>query len=89
LGLESLTDAFLLGSCGGLIGCNSNLTDGAAFIGRSNHSLSLVVNNGFNSANPILKKIKWYLRAGLPSALGGFKGWASATEVRVGPKILD
>lgn len=88
LGLESLSDAFLLASCGGLIGCNSNLTDGAAFLGRSRHSVSLVVNNGFNTAHPIFKKFKWYLHAGLPHSWGGFDNWKEATEVRVGRELI-
>lgn len=89
LGLETLTDAYLLGSCGGLVGCNSNLTDASSLIGDSNHSLTYVVNNGFNSPSPIFKKVNWYLKATLPSFLGGFKSWSIATQIRFGQGVVE
>lgn len=80
LGLETLADAVALGSCGGLISCNSNLSEASALIGGSNHTTSLVLNNGFNVASPVTKKLNWYFKASLPSALGGFPSWDMATR---------
>jgi len=84
LGLEALHDALTLGSCGGLLGSGSNLSDAAEMFGATNHLFVGRISNGLNYRSKGLRHVNWVGRAFLPQAVGGFAHWSQALVVKKG-----
>jgi len=75
LGLEALRDAVLMGQSGGLICGRSNLSEAAIMLGGDSLTPLVRISQGRNSFRPYIAPVKWYLKAALPPALGGFPHW--------------
>jgi hypothetical protein len=72
LGLEILIDALILGNCGGLIHCSSNVAEFSKFINNGRYVNSIYINNGPNSKIYPLNFVLWRIKSALSEELGGF-----------------
>ena len=73
LGREVLVDAIILGLCNGLVACTSNVAEAARFFNARKFCYQSTINNGPNSANPLVARYLWFVKASLPEHIGGFK----------------
>jgi hypothetical protein len=84
LGLEVLTDVFVLSQCGGLICGNSNVSEAAKMINRRQYRYVRQIDLGTNSTNPLRARWLWTLKSVAPYSLGGFPA-GSKRPVTLGP----
>lgn len=84
LGLEAPHDALTLDSRGELMGCGSNLSDGAELFGSQNHRFVGRIANGLNYRSRGLPQVNWLGRDILPRVAGGFLHWSQAIVVKRG-----
>lgn len=73
LGFEALQDAYLLAASGGLIRGHSGLSEAALLISKEPFKLHVKISQGRNSFRPWVSPWIWYLKAAIPSSLGGFR----------------
>lgn len=76
LGLEALRDAIVLSRCGGLVCGRSNLSEAAIMLSENVFMPITRISQGRNSFRPYVSPIKWYVKALLPEAMGGFPRWS-------------
>lgn len=72
LGLEVLTDVFLLARCGALVSGKSNVAHWSFILSDFEHKSWLRIENGWNSKNTLIAPWLWQWRNFLPASLGGF-----------------
>jgi hypothetical protein len=72
LGLEVLTDVFLLARCGALVSGHSNVAHWSVILSGEGDKPWLKITNGWNSKNPFLAARLWAWKTRLPARLGGF-----------------
>ena len=82
LGLEALRDAVALSKCGGIVCGHSNLSEAALMLAGENLITAVRIMQGRNSFRPYVAPVKWYLKAALPKALGGFLPWDPEKQSR-------
>ena len=82
LGLEALRDAVALSKCGGIVCGHSNLSEAALMLAGENLLTAVKIMQGRNSFRPYVAPFKWYLKAALPKALGGFPAWDPEKQLR-------
>jgi len=73
LGLEVLTDVFLLARCGALVSGNSNVAHWSVILSDEGHKPWLKIANGWNSMNPFVAGWLWRWKTLLPTNFGGFE----------------
>ena len=72
LGLEVLTDVFLLSRCGALVSGNSNVAQWSIILSDVESKPWLKIANGWNSRNTLIAPWLWRWRNFVPTGLGGF-----------------
>ncbi len=85
LGLEALRDAVALSRCGGMICGRSNLSEAAIMLADHEMNPMIKISQGRNSFRPYISPLKWYLKAFLPPAMGGFPRWSPPVENSLHP----
>ena len=71
LGLEILTDAWILSECAGLLHSSSNVSEFARFRRQDQFKFRWLVDNGVNSRFSIVARYLYRLKRRLPRGLGG------------------
>lgn len=83
LGLEVLTDVFLLARCGALVSGNSNVAHWSIILSNLEHKPWLRIENGWNSKNTLIAPWLWRWRTFLPASLGGFPKSIGLSDSRI------
>ena len=72
LGRDILIEACLLSYCDGYLDIRNNVREAATAFNLNPNQKRYFIDNGHNSAYPVIGKYIWYIKSFLPKMLGGF-----------------
>ena len=72
LGRDILIEACLLSYCDGYLDIRNNVREAAIAFNLNPNQKRYFIDNGHNSAYPVIGKYIWYIKSFLPKMLGGF-----------------
>ena len=72
LGRDILIEACLLSYCDGFLDIRNNVREAAIAFNLNPNQKRYFIDNGHNSAYPVIGKYIWYIKSFLPKMLGGF-----------------
>ena len=76
LGLEVLSDAWVMAQCGALVAGSSNVALLARVMRDHPHQDQIWIWNGFNGRSVTFNKLRWLWKSAAPEKAGGFRTWS-------------